>query len=179
MGWAAGSWQLAAGVFASAILVSLIVVFAVSVPSVFAQTDIDLGMFQLDEFLRLPDSDPRTIAVRLINLALQFVGVLMLVLVLWGGVLFMFSGGKEEGVKKATSVLKNAIIGLIIVLSAWGIVRFVLTEFIAATSGEPISFMQPEALSCGQRATGNGQQTNVCYSDSISCPVPRAPCPYV
>lgn len=69
----------------------------------------------------------------LINIALGFVGVILLVYLVYGGFLWMTSGGSDEGVKKAQTMIKNAIIGLVIVVAAYAISNFVLTELIRAT----------------------------------------------
>lgn len=73
----------------------------------------------------LSDTDPRIIVARIIRSGLGFVGIVMLVMVLWGGLQFMVSGGDKEKVDKAKKTFYSAIIGLIIMLSAYSIVAFV------------------------------------------------------
>ncbi len=82
----------------------------------------------------LPDTDPRIIFARLIRSAMGFVGIVMLVMILWSGLLFMTSGGDEDKVKRAKMTFFNAIIGLIIILSAYSIVAFVLQALSAANT---------------------------------------------
>ena len=101
---------------------------------VHAASTIDVGLFQIDDIVNLPDQDPRTIAVRLINVSLEFIGIIMLVMVLWGGFQFLLSGGDATKMSAAGRTIWNAIIGLIIILSAWAIVRFVLVQFINAAA---------------------------------------------
>lgn len=74
----------------------------------------------------LPDTDPRIIFARLVRSAMGFVGIVMLLMILWSGLLFMTSGGDDDKVKRAKMTFFNAIIGLIIILSAYSIVAFVL-----------------------------------------------------
>lgn len=93
----------------------------------------DLGVFDFGQSINLSQADPRTIAANLINEVLKFVGILLLIMILWGGFLYMLSGGDEEKTKKATGVIRNAIIGVVIILCAWGIVRFALTSLLQAT----------------------------------------------
>lgn len=112
--------------------------FAVSTAS--AASAVDLGMFDIGSTINLPEGDPRVIIIRLINIALQFIGIITLVMILWGGMLFLFSGGKKEKTEQAGAIIRNAIIGLIIILSAWGIARFVLTSISGAVSDESSSF---------------------------------------
>lgn len=92
----------------------------------------DFGMFEMNNIVNLGEGDPREIIVRLVNVALEFLGIITLVVILWGGFQFLVSGGKDEKVKAATATLRNAIIGLVIIVLSWTIVRFVITEFIAA-----------------------------------------------
>lgn len=53
--------------------------------------------------------------------------IIMPILFVWGGLMFMFSRGKPEGISKAKSILTGAVIGLLIVLGAWLIVNTVVT----------------------------------------------------
>ncbi|MEK7856952.1 MAG: pilin [Acidobacteriota bacterium] len=66
---------------------------------------------------------------RIIRIALGFLGIILLCLILYGGYLWMMAGGNEEQIGTAKRVLTNAVIGLIIILSAWAIVTFVLRLF--------------------------------------------------
>lgn len=67
-----------------------------------------------------------------INGILNILGVLFLVLVIYGGVLWMTAAGSEEKVRKAKAIIINAAIGLTIILLAKAITFFVL-ELVAPT----------------------------------------------
>lgn len=56
---------------------------------------------------------------------LGLLGVLFLILIIWGGYQWMVAGGEEEKVTHAKSTLTNAIIGLAVVLGAWAIYSFI------------------------------------------------------
>ena len=60
-----------------------------------------------------------------IQVVLSFLGVVFLILVIYGGFLWMTASGNEEQVGKAKNILKSAIIGLIIVMMAYAISWFV------------------------------------------------------
>ena len=67
--------------------------------------------------------DPEASARRLtsiINVALGFLGIIAVVIVLMGGFKYMISGGNEEKVGEAKKLIVSGIIGLAIILSAWG-----------------------------------------------------------
>ena len=69
----------------------------------------------------------------LIGIFLSFLGIIFFVLVLYGGFLWMISAGNESKVAHAKSVLRNAVIGLIIILSAYSITYFVMSSLVKAT----------------------------------------------
>ena len=70
--------------------------------------------------------DIRTIIGRIVNVVLGFLGVIFLVLAVVAGFQYMTAAGNQEQTKKAISLLRNAIIGIVIILISWGITRFVL-----------------------------------------------------
>lgn len=70
--------------------------------------------------------DPRTIIARLIRVVMGFVGIILVVMIISSGVQMMISGGNLEKIKQSKKTFFNAIIGTIIMLSAYGIVSFVL-----------------------------------------------------
>jgi hypothetical protein len=96
---------------------------------------LDVGIDEIEASILLSQTDPIVIAVRVINFILLFLGILAVGLVLWAGFLWMTSGGSEDKIDQAKKILKNGIIGLIIVLSAWGIATFVLTKLMDVTGG--------------------------------------------
>jgi len=81
-----------------------------------------------------PD-DIRYTIIRLINIALLFLSVIFLVLVLIAGFKYMTAAGNEEQVKTALKQITQAVIGLVIVLSAWGISFWILMRVQAAVTG--------------------------------------------
>lgn len=116
-------------------MITVITAGIVHATPVFAQ-EFDFGVFELSNILNLGEGDPREIAVRLINVALEFLAIITLVVILWGGFQFLVSGGNDEKMKRAGATIRNAIIGLIIIVLSWTIVRFVITEFVAAIDDE-------------------------------------------
>lgn len=72
----------------------------------------------------------------IINIALGFLGIVLLVYLLYGGFLWMTSGGSEDGVKKAQTMIKNAVIGLVIIVAAFAISNFVLGSLVNATGNQ-------------------------------------------
>jgi amino acid transporter len=62
----------------------------------------------------------------LVNALLGIFGAIFLMLIIWGGVQYMFAQGDTEKVKKAQQTLKNAILGMIIVAASYAIASYVL-----------------------------------------------------
>ncbi|OGF21663.1 hypothetical protein A2316_01235 [Candidatus Falkowbacteria bacterium RIFOXYB2_FULL_38_15] len=79
-------------------------------------------------------ADPRVVASRIINIALGFLGIIAVVLVLYGGFMWMTAAGNEERVTKAKQILTAALIGLVIIIMAWGLTQFVMDQLMSATS---------------------------------------------
>ncbi len=69
----------------------------------------------------------------IINIILGFLGVIFLVLVIYGGFLWMTAGGNEDKVKKGRELLTHAAIGLAIVLAAFLLTNFVVFKLIMGT----------------------------------------------
>lgn len=69
--------------------------------------------------------DVRDMVVIYIQYLLTFLALIFMVLVIWSGSRWMMSNGNEEEIKKAKSHLIASIIGMIIVLSAYAITRFI------------------------------------------------------
>ena len=70
---------------------------------------------------------------QLINVVLGFLGIVFLVLVIYAGFLWMTAAGNTDRVGKAKSIMIQAVIGLIILLAAYAITQFVVTNLGTAT----------------------------------------------
>lgn len=69
--------------------------------------------------------DPRITVANSIRTALELLGIIFLALTIYAGALWMTAGGNEEQVGKAKKLLSQAVIGLIIILSAYSITLMV------------------------------------------------------
>jgi len=66
--------------------------------------------------------------VGLINVMLGFLGLIAVVIILIGGFRWMTAGGNEDKVGEARKTIFAGIIGLAIILFAWGITIFVVQQ---------------------------------------------------
>lgn len=72
------------------------------------------------------NNDLVTIIAGIIATFLSLLGIIFLILVIYGGFLWMTSMGNEQKVLKAKKTLSNAVVGLIIIVSSYSIANFVL-----------------------------------------------------
>ena len=75
--------------------------------------------------------------MRIIQVLMGFLGILAIVVILYGGFVWMTSGGSEEKVAKAKRILVNATIGLFLILAAFAIASFILRIFTESAEGVP------------------------------------------
>ena len=66
--------------------------------------------------------------VGIVNVLLNFLGLIALIVILIGGFRWMLSGGNEEKVAGARQSIIAGIIGLIIILSAFALIQFVIVN---------------------------------------------------
>ncbi len=66
----------------------------------------------------------------IVGAILSFIGVIFLLLTIYGGFLWMTARGNEEKVGQAKTILTSAIVGLIIVVAAYAITAFIGKNFI-------------------------------------------------
>jgi hypothetical protein len=66
----------------------------------------------------------------LITTVLSLLGIIFVILSIYGGFLYLTARGNQEQSKKAISIIKQALIGLIIVLSAYAISYFIFKFFV-------------------------------------------------
>lgn len=74
--------------------------------------------------------EPEIIIGEILQGAMLLIGVLFGILVIYGGYLWMTARGNDETVKKAIGILQTAIIGFIVVASAYAISDFIIERVI-------------------------------------------------
>jgi amino acid transporter len=79
--------------------------------------------------------DVRLIAVQIINVVLTVLALIFVVLFIFGGFKWMTAAGNDDQIGKAKKTLVAAVIGLVIVIAAWGISRFIICKVLDASQG--------------------------------------------
>lgn len=82
----------------------------------------------------LGERDPRDIIARVIRIVLGFLGVVAVIIILLGGFKWMTAGGNEDKAGEARKLIISGVIGLVIILAAFGIAQFVINGLMNATS---------------------------------------------
>lgn len=68
----------------------------------------------------------------LVQAALQIVGIVFLILIVYGGFRWMSASGVQKQIEEAQKVIIHSVIGLIIVVLAYGISIFVVKALLEA-----------------------------------------------
>jgi hypothetical protein len=68
----------------------------------------------------------RGLILTIVNYFLGFLGLLAVIMVIYGGVTYVSSAGNEEAVGKAKKIIMYALIGIVIILLSFVLVRMVL-----------------------------------------------------
>lgn len=99
---------------------------------------IDLGLTvggeDIGEVIGLGTRDIRLTIASIINVFMGLLGIIAVVIILYGGFIWMTAAGNEERVEKARKMIVAGVIGLAIILSAYAIARFVVNSLVNATS---------------------------------------------
>ncbi len=79
---------------------------------------------------------PEGILTRFTNIALYVVGVLSVIMLIWGGLRYILSGGDAKKITDAKNTILYALIGLAIAFFAFAIVNFVLNAIAPGAQNE-------------------------------------------
>lgn len=105
------------------------------VPFVQASPDLTSNLTDVNSEADLGSADLTETIGKLISALLSVLGVIFLLLIIWAGFTWMTAQGDSKKVDKAKDILITAVVGLIILLSAYAISTFVITQLGTATSG--------------------------------------------
>jgi hypothetical protein len=83
-----------------------------------------------------------TIIGQIISGVLGVVGSLALVMFIYGGLTWMLAAGSPQRVQKGRDILIWAVIGLVVVFSAYAMVKFLFTNIFLPTTTAPVTQTQ-------------------------------------
>jgi len=124
--------------------VAVLVIFMMTIVPVFAlafnanatnANNLLWGGFEtnVQNSLGLGNEDPRAMAAAVVNILLGFLGIIAVLIILLGGFKWMTAGGNEDQIGEAKKLLAAGVIGLIIILMAFGLAQFVIQALYEAT----------------------------------------------
>lgn len=77
--------------------------------------------------------DLRTTIMLIINILMGFLGIIAVIIILYGGFKWMTAGGNEEQVGEAKKMIIAGIVGLAVIFAAYAIASFVIQQLANAT----------------------------------------------
>jgi len=81
----------------------------------------------------LGTKDIREGVMAVVNVLLGFLGIIAIIIILYGGFVWLTSAGNEEKVGQAKKIITSGIIGLVIIFISYAVATFVITQLITAT----------------------------------------------
>ena len=84
---------------------------------------------------KLGNNDPAYVIFNVVNTSLIFLGTITLVMIIAAGFMWLLAGGVEEKITKAKELLQGAVIGLVIVLSSYGLAQYIFYALTTAITG--------------------------------------------
>ncbi|MDD2646666.1 MAG: Ig-like domain-containing protein [Patescibacteria group bacterium] len=108
-----------------------------------AQPPMNEGLEQFSNTTELPSTPLPIIIGRIVRFILGFLGLIAVVIVVYGGFIWMTSGGNEEKITRAKKLMAAGIIGLLIIILAYAFASFIINAIsqiisgIAGNGGEP------------------------------------------
>lgn len=82
------------------------------------------------------EKDPRVLAAEVISILLGFLGIVAVVLIITAGFKWMTAGGDKGKIDEAKNLMTNAVIGLVIILSAWALSNFIINSAMDVTGNQ-------------------------------------------
>ncbi len=89
---------------------------------------------------------PDGVFTQVTNIVLYIVGIISVLMLVWGGLRYILSGGDSKKITDAKNTILYAIVGLIISVLAYAIVRFVLNGISAVTVPDDQAIMVLQTL---------------------------------
>jgi len=136
------------------------------------------GLIKAGQTVNAQSTIPELIG-SIVGVALSFVGAVFFLLILYAGFLWMTAFGNTEKVDRAKSILEHAAVGLVIVLAAYAISRFVFSALTSATNSSDSTGTTPQTgVGCCTLYSGATSQvlSTECTGSQVKTWTP-GPCP--
>ena len=77
------------------------------------------------------------------KIVITVAGVVFVILFLVGGVMYLAAAGNEDNTKKATKLMLDAVIGLVLILISWAVGTYVLRLLGVSQNGDQLNVYTP------------------------------------
>ena len=117
----------------------------------------------------LGSADLRLTIMKIIRIALGFLGVVAIALLVYAGFVWMTAGGEAEKVEKAKRIITSTVIGLVIIMLSFAITSFIINQLAGATGaqeGQACEFGVDTPQACSTNLAGCPGQ-RICQSSNL------------
>jgi hypothetical protein len=76
----------------------------------------------------------RQLALTIVNFFLTFLGLIAVVMIIYGGFLYVTAAGNQEKIESAKKIIMYAVIGIVVILLSFAIVNTILSAGTGAAS---------------------------------------------
>jgi len=126
---------------------------------------------------KLASGDLSTSIGQVVSGVMGLIGSIMFLYLLYGGFRWMTAGGDAKGVTEAQSIIKNAVIGIAIIIFAYTLASFVIDRLASVATAPAATSSAPAAT---QNTCGSGTYAGYsCLTETAgkSCVPNIEPCP--
>jgi len=103
--------------------------------------------------------DLRLAVMVVVRYILGVVGIVFLIMIIYGGFTYLFSAGNEVAAARAIHIIQNAVIGLLIIFVAFSLSTFIINSLQRATTdGNSTTY----GFGCGAGVNGAGDDYADC-----------------
>ena len=115
------------------LLLTAVFVFPIIASATEAVEEAFKGLEKFNAEVDLPageEGELRDVIVNILNVLLGFLALVFIVLIFYGAFKYMTAGGNADQTSQALKILRNAVIGIAIILLSYAIVNYVFIIFI-------------------------------------------------
>jgi len=127
--------HLYASLASAATIAAIALPMAVGAQGTTAPLDVNATGIGYGAYTGLSGQDLRITIANIIRTAMGLLGIIAVLIILYGGFRWMTAAGDDTKVGDARKIITAGIIGLIIIISAYAIASFVVSNLVTATGG--------------------------------------------
>ncbi len=83
-------------------------------------------------FADFSTQDVKATIQNIVRIIVGFLGIIVIIIILYGGFLWLTSFGDEDKIGQAKKLIASGVVGLVVVLAAYAIANFVVNSLVTA-----------------------------------------------